>query len=161
MRERSLPSLVRSMTSFQLLCAMAQLFYDTDPSRRRLLVDFVGQEYAASKLHLCAVDAILWLLLLIIVAITVEEMHAEDDPTRVHRLDTRDVPPPTTDRDRADDNRPLLDPAPPPPPGVLPTTQKPIAVIRWSMLWHDEAASSTNDGAHEAHGDTHIPAAYM
>lgn len=104
-------------------------------------------EYAASKLHLCAVDAILWLLLLILVAITVEEMHAEGDPTRVHRLD---APPPTTDRGGADDDRPLLDPAPPPP-GVLPTTQKPIAVIRWSMLWHDEAASSTNDVAHEAH----------
>lgn len=57
MRERSLPGFVRSMTAFQLVCVLAQLFYDTDPSRRRLLVDFVGQGvYTSLTRRACAVQ---------------------------------------------------------------------------------------------------------
>lgn len=95
-------------------------------------------EHVPSKVHLFAVDVVLWLIQLMVIALTVEEMHAEADPTRVNRLDTSDAPPPA---ERASgDDMPLLDPVPPPPPGVLPTTQKPIAVIHWAMLWQDPAA---------------------
>ncbi|WFD20253.1 hypothetical protein MCAP1_002497 [Malassezia caprae] len=146
MRERSLPGFVRSMTTFQLVCALAQLVYDTDPSRRRLLVDFVGQgtqvhshaEYVPSKVHLLAIDVVLWLVQLMVVALTVEEMHAEADPTRANRLDAPDAPLPT--EQASGDDMPLLD-AVPPRPGVLPTTQQPIAVIHWSMLWQDSVTS--------------------
>jgi len=147
MRERSLPGFVRSMTTFQLVCALAQLVYNTDPSRRRLLVDFVGQgtsihshaEHVPSKVHLFAIDVILWLIQLMVVALTVEEVHAEADPTRANRLDTPDMP--LSAPQASGDDMPLLDPVPPPPSGVLPTTQKPIAVIRWGMLWQDSATS--------------------
>lgn len=135
------------MTSFQIVCALAQLFYDTDPSRRRLIVDFVGQgschpltpEYAPSKVHLFAVDVFLWFVQLMVLALTVPELRGEADTPVVHPHDASATEPAATD------NAPLLNPASPTP-SVLPTTQKPIAVIPWASLWQDRATPvATNE----------------
>ncbi|WFD28110.1 hypothetical protein MNAN1_003116 [Malassezia nana] len=138
---RRLPGFVRSMTLFQIFCALAQLFYDTDPSRRRLIVDFVGQEYAPSKIHLIAVDVFLWFVQLMVLALTVPELQGvgEAVTTAVHRHDALATESATTD------HAPLLIPADPKP-SVLPTTQEPIAVIPWASLWQDRVAPmATND----------------
>ncbi|WFD46817.1 hypothetical protein GLX27_001459 [Malassezia furfur] len=147
------------MTLFHALCAINQLLQDTSPSSPRLLLDFVGQDYSTSKLHLLCIDGVLWFFHMILLTIAVEEAKCRIDPHRRNPLDVEATDesahemnsPPYRDSEEEDVHERLL-------PSdtasthtervvedledIVPTTRAPIAQVHWSSLWTTEPGAS-------------------
>lgn len=172
---RSVAGYARANTVFQCACVTLQLLHDRTPTRKRFLLDFVGQgtyrpstnehtDYVASPFLLVFVDVLIWFFHMIVIAMTVEEVHCRRHPSRLNRLDVTEadrypltsMPADATHHDT--DREPLLDeqesndaagkPTTSTSESFVPSTEEPIAFIRWSMLWRTGAAPHTGITAH-------------
>jgi len=88
--QRSLPRLARYVSAFHLWTTLGQQLSDTLPTRSHLLLNFVGEEHAASKWHLLAIDLAIWCLQLIMLVMTYEETLCREFPERCNALDITD-----------------------------------------------------------------------
>lgn len=157
---------------FHLLCAANQLFQDTSPTAPRVILDFVGQDYAVSKVHLLLVDVVIWFFHIVLMTITVEEAKCRLDATRVNSLDITPEEHAAMERDSAgpvyydlseeDVNERLLASQTSSPDAegheststrpddqdrdedILPSSRLPIAIVRWESLWQTTIDSPTD-----------------
>lgn len=106
----------RFLAAFQVACGTAHVVCNTDPSRKRLLFDFVGQEYAASKWHLLCIDVVIAGLHMLLMYISAEEASSFQDAQHSNALDL-------TEAERAAES---LEEEP----TALPPTTMPVAVVR-------------------------------
>lgn len=110
------PAHARFLTVFQAACAIAHAVCHTDPSQKRLLFDFVGQDHVASKGHLLCIDAVIAGLHMLLMYIAAEEASSFQDAQHSNALDL-------TDTERATQS-------PGEEPTALPPTTMPVAVVR-------------------------------
>lgn len=106
---------VRFLTLFQVACGMAHAVCNTDPTRKRLLFDFVGQEYVTPKWHLLSIDVVIWGLHMLLMYISAEEATSFLDAQHNNALDL-------TEAERATES--------PEEPTALPPTTMPVAMVR-------------------------------
>lgn len=110
------PAHARFLTVFQAACAITHAVCHTDPSRKRLLFDFVGQDHVASKGHLLCIDAVIAGLHMLLMYIAAEEASSFQDAQHSNALDLSDA-------ERATQS-------PGEEPTALPPTTMPVAVVR-------------------------------
>ena len=111
-----MPAHARFLTVFQVACAIAHVVCHTEPSRKRLLFDFVGQDYVVSKGHLLCIDAVIAGLHMLLMYIAAEEASSFQDAQHSNALDL-------THAERA--AQPTEEE-----PAALPPPTMPVAVVR-------------------------------
>ncbi|WFD07048.1 hypothetical protein MVES1_002404 [Malassezia vespertilionis] len=141
-------------------------------------------KYTASKMHLLAVDALLWVFHMVVLAITMEEAQSRADPTRINGLDfTRDELDAAGGhlrmerdvhryydiaRDGADEQegeqllhgtgstRSSAEDAEVSEEAqrVLPSTTQPIALVRWDAMWDNGKGTPAAAASEHRAGDT-------